>query len=101
MYDFDPTTFSATAGTLVPPLWQWNTQTNGGMDLALALPTAPALSTTASGIPLVMVGGNDGLVYAITSGAGSNGTQTPTNTIVTVPDGLWPFRDRDARDRAV
>lgn len=90
VYCFDTATFDPVA--FVPPLWKWNTSANAGMSQALAIRTAPAL-WTAGVEPMVMVGCDDGQVYAISQ----TGARAPSGTSVAVADGFWPFFHRDER----
>lgn len=73
-------------------LWSWNAQSDGGMPASLPIHTGPALWMG----DVVMVGSDDGNVYAI----GLKGTNTnpsgPDKTIL-LPAGVWPLFHRDPR----
>jgi len=90
VFDFDTTQFTKPAGTFVAPRWKWNTKGNTGMQQSLPIHSAPALWSV-GGSPIVIVGGDDGIVYAINNGGG----QHPNNTAVATADGLWPFFHKD------
>lgn len=71
--------------------WVWNVHTDGGMPVAKPFHTAPTLYQGAA----VIVGGDDGTVYAI-GPDGSAGASAPQPDLqITQPGTLWPFFHRD------
>ncbi|MEI7831643.1 MAG: PQQ-binding-like beta-propeller repeat protein, partial [bacterium] len=83
----------AGAPTSISPAvnWVWNVRTNGAMPVAKPFHTAPTLYQGSA----VIVGGDDGTVYAIGPDGSAGAAAPQPDGNITQPASLWPFFHRD------